>query len=312
LISDSRPADSKYLDHVRRSWRTVFLLAVFFGIGGWWIVWNLPNVYQSETRVRIDTKTTGFEGPPELRVRHDLAQLIRVGILHTANLEKVAIENDLLLDVGTEVDKLVVLEDLRHDVGLVSQRPEGPRSSVHLLTISYRDGDAERSRSIVSSFLEVILETLRNRGNGDRSETLIFLDDQIERYRALLSNADDKLRRFRIENVSYESKQSGPDMSEPVFSVPEIENEFHKLSRDYKVLSVRHKDFTARRERAAAISIENITETTPSYRVIEAPTTLPDPVEPNRPLLYTLVFIGAWVLGIAAALILDPKESSDS
>jgi len=91
-----------------------------------------------------------------------------------------------------------------------------------------------------------------------------------------------------------------------------IEDEFNKLNRDYEVLREQYNDFVKRREFAEIQHQEDIENLRLDFIIVEAPKTLPDPVEPNRPLLFALVFFSSCALGIAAPLVLNLIKRSDS
>ena len=192
MLSDYLLHALKYLRLVCSARRLVMPLVLLLCVSGWLVAWYLPNVYQSETRVYVDPRTTLeflLKGivDDNSNVEQDLVDVARVSLTTTANLEKVAIENDMLLDVRTEVDKQIVIQDLAQDVRITSQRRKGTREGTQDLIISYRDIDADRSKSVVNSFLDVFLNTVlkSSREDSDRSEK--FLDDQIDQYGALLN-----------------------------------------------------------------------------------------------------------------------------
>jgi len=94
-----------------------------------------------------------------------------------------------------------------------------------------------------------------------------------------------------------------------VDTIPEVEDEYNKLSRDYEVLKDSYEDFVKRREQAIIL---NDADGNVDFRIIEPPRTLPRPVEPNRPLLITLIFLGAWAMGVAIPILLDLVRPSVS
>ena len=452
MLSDYLLHALKYLRLVCSARRLVMPLVLLLCVSGWLVAWYLPNVYQSETRVYVDPRTTLeflLKGivDDNSNVEQDLVDVARVSLTTTANLEKVAIENDMLLDVRTEVDKQIVIQDLAQDVRITSQRRKGTREGTQDLIISYRDIDADRSKSVVNSFLDVFLNTVlkSSREDSDRSEK--FLDDQIDQYGALLNEAEDRLKRFKMDNSSVMPGETGGffeelrkmedrykdarlelrqarqrsdrltrelqrlngengarssdalrraarirelekqldelllqytwdhpdvigtnqqlenlkrDFVAPVLSndsvgsqialadlarsratatadvaaleatvaeyadrldtlraatatIPEIEDEYRKLNRNYDVYKERYEDFLKRRERARVLNERDLTQSNVEFRIIEPPRTLPRPVEPNRPLLITLIFLGSWAMGVAIPILLDlirPSVSS--
>ena len=67
-----------------------------------------------------------------------------------------------------------------------------------------------------------------------------------------------------------------------------------------------------RRDRARVNSENDRDNANFEYQVIVQPRTLPRPVEPNRPLLITLIFLGAWAIGVSIPIFLDLVRPSVS
>jgi len=201
MLSDYLLHGLKYLRLVCSARRLVMPLVLFLCLSGWLIAWYLPNVYESETRVYVDPQTTLqylLKGivDDKSNVEQDLVDVARVSLVTTANLEKVANDNDMLLDVRTDIDKQIILEELAEDVRITSQRRRGTREGTQDLVISYRDIDGDRSKAIVRSFLDVFLNTVLQSSRLDGERSVEFLERQIDKYSSLLNDAEDNLKRF--------------------------------------------------------------------------------------------------------------------
>lgn len=85
---------------------------------------------------------------------------------------------------------------------------------------------------------------------------------------------------------------------------PDVEAELARLNRDYGVTKAQYDALVDRLEKAR---LSNQAEETGVVRfeVIDPPLVKADPVSPNRPLLVTLVFLGALAAGIGLALLLS-------
>ncbi len=449
MLSDYLLHGLKYLRLVCSARRFVMPLVLFFCLSGWLIAWYLPNVYQSETRVYVEPQSTLkyiLDGivDPESTVEQDLVDVARVSLVTTTNLEKVANDNDMLLDARTSIDKEIILEELKEDVRITTQRRSGTREGTQDLVISYRDIDGERSKAIVGSFLDVFLNTVLSNRRTDTTRSVEFLEKQIGQYSSLLNESESRLKRFKIDNSDLIGGENGggfyeelrkseekandaaleltqasqrrsrlrqeydrtnstsgtnsagalrkaaqireleirlgelllqytedhPDvigtrdqlvnlkrgfvapkagsntvgaqiavaelarqlstaeadvggaqakvdeynrrvrkLSAAIDTIPELEDEHKKLNRDYEGLKGRYDDFVNRLEQARIV---NAAEGNVEFRIIEPPRTLPRPVEPNRPLLITLIFLGAWGLGVAIPIFLDLVRPSVS
>jgi len=305
VVSDYLLHALKHLRHVFATPQIVIPMALVC-VSGWLIVWLLPDVYQSETSINVNTKYGGgcIFSPQEIAVE-DLGDLAGVFLLSSVNLEFVAASNDMLLDPRRVLDRKSVLENLKKDISLVSRGRQNDGDDFQLLVISYRNVDAERSRGVVSSFLSLLFY-----GIDSRCRTRSFLDMHIKSSSGLLKDAEDQLIRFRTENARYEHDRETTDQSEAVFTVPELEERFRKLSQNYNANRERYEHFLRRRQLAEVRSSDR--SPIPEYQIIEAPKTLSGPVKPNRPLLNTLVFIGALALATFISMLLGLINPSDS
>ncbi|MEM7217591.1 MAG: XrtA system polysaccharide chain length determinant [Pseudomonadota bacterium] len=451
MLSDYLLHALKYLRLVCSARKLVMPLVLFLCVAGWVMAFNLPNVYQSETQVYVDPRTMLDYLLEDLAVdntdiEQDLVAVARYGLLTQSNLEKVAVENDLLLEVRSEIDKQIVFEELAKSVRISSQQRQGSRQGTQDLIISYRDINAERSKAVVNSFLDLFVNSVLRGSREDSERSESFLNDRIREYQQKLDDAEEQLKLFKSENLStlggedrnffqdlrsvsdrvnesrlalreavqrrdelnskYERMvgQSGsssgsalrkaeriqelenqlddlllqftdshpdviaareqlrklkrnftpPELSGDNFgsqialaefalalsnaeadvasaqarldeysdrketltaaisTIPEIEAQERKLTRDYDVFKERYDELVERRETARLSREAGTTGNQVQFQVIEPPRTLPRPVEPNRPLLITLIFLGAWALGVAIPIMLDVVRPSVS
>lgn len=305
MVSDYLLHASKHLRHVFETPQLVIPLALVC-VSGWLIVWLLPDVHQSETSINVNTKFGGgcIFNSQEI-AEENLGDLAGVFLLSSVNLEFVAASNDMLLDPRTVLERKSVLADLKNNVRLVSRGRQSDGDGFQLLVISYRNVDAERSKGVVSSFLSLLFY-----GIDSRCRTRTFYDMHIKSSSGLLKDAGDQLIRFRTENARYEYDQDTTDQSEVVFTVPELEKRFRKLNQNYNMNLQRYEHFLRRRQTAELGSSNR--SPIPEYQIVEGPKTLSGPVEPNRPLLNTLVFIGALALATFISMLLGLINPSDS
>lgn len=90
-----------------------------------------------------------------------------------------------------------------------------------------------------------------------------------------------------------------------VDAVPQVEAEFSQLNRDYQVNKANYEALLARRE-SASISEEMESKTAAlDFRIIDPPRVPLSPAWPNRPLMITLVLLGAILAGIVLAFLVS-------
>ena len=88
-------------------------------------------------------------------------------------------------------------------------------------------------------------------------------------------------------------------------SAPEVEAELAKLNRDYQVNKENYEKLVGRREAAKLSGDLSSATDMLTFRVIDPPTAPVLPSGPNRPRLFSLVFVGAVLAGLGAALLMS-------
>lgn len=86
---------------------------------------------------------------------------------------------------------------------------------------------------------------------------------------------------------------------------PEVEAQLAQLNRDYAVNKENYEKLVQRRESAKLSGDLSTATDMLTFRVVDPPAVPSTPAGPNRPRLYTLVFLGALVAGLGTALLLS-------
>ena len=433
----------KYLRLVCSARKLVIPTVLLCCVGGWLLVWYMPNVYQSETRVYVDQRTMLDALLDDIviddrDIESDMVDIARVSLLTQRNLEQVAADNGMLDEAESAVERELILEYLAEKIRITSSNRSGGNGTQDLV-MSYRSKDAEHSKNIVTSFLNLFVSSVLQDSRSESTNTLEFLDQQIGEYKNKLEASEDELKRFRSANITvmpgdgnsffeelrrvsdkvnearlnlreatnrrdqlndkYARVTSGnnssssnslrkaeqiqileeeldglllqytenhPDvvatseqlallkrnfvppvldtesfstqfalaefqlelgkaegdvasaqarfeeyterkqqLDSAISTIPEIEAELQKLNRDYDQNKDRYDELVRSRQKALISTEKDVSDSEGKFHVVEPPRTLPLPVEPNRPLLLSLIFFGAWALGIALPVLLD-------
>jgi polysaccharide chain length determinant protein (PEP-CTERM system associated) len=214
------PAFDHVFDEVRGAWRfrwialiTAFIVAVI----GWAVVFALPDRYEADARVFVDTRTALRPALQGLTIDQNVdAQInyVRQSLLEGPQLERIAKDAGVLpptvTDERARARILNALSD-RIVLGVFSAGTQGDERSTAgtIYTFHFTDGDRARSLRVVESLLNTfVVETLGGKREGSQ-QAQQFLETQIKDYEQRLSAAEDKLATFKKKNVGLMPSDQG-------------------------------------------------------------------------------------------------------
>lgn len=189
------------LAYASQAWRWRWLgvavswVVAIFGI---LYVTMLPDVYESEARIRIDQDSALRPLMQGLAVNNDLREQVRImqqTLLSRPNLQKVARAVDLDITVNTDAQEQAMLESL---LGRTKVRSVGGQ----IFGVSYRDTNPQRARDVVQALLTIFIESNLGENREDMEQAELFLSAQIKAYEGQLIAAEEKQARFRAENMA--------------------------------------------------------------------------------------------------------------
>ena len=214
------PALDHVFDEVRGAWRfrwvalvTAFIVAII----GWAVVFALPDRYEADARVFVDTRTALKPALQGLTIDQNVdAQInyVRQSLLEGPQLEQIAKDAGVLSPTVTdERARAKILESVsdRIILGVFSAGSQGDERSTAgtIYTFHYTDGDRARSLHVVESLLNTFVEeTLGGKREGSQHAQQ-FLETQIKDYEQRLSAAEDKLAAFKKKNVGLMPSDQG-------------------------------------------------------------------------------------------------------
>ena len=214
------PAFDHVFDEVRGAWRfrwialiTAFIVALI----GWAVVFALPDRYEADARVFVDTRTALRPALQGLTIDQNVdAQInyVRQSLLEGPQLERIAKDAGVLpptvTDERARARILNALSD-RIVLGVFSAGTQGDERSTAgtIYTFHFTDGDRARSLRVVESLLNTfVVETLGGKREGSQ-QAQQFLETQIKDYEQRLSAAEDKLATFKKKNVGLMPSDQG-------------------------------------------------------------------------------------------------------
>lgn len=197
----------KILDELRGSWRFRWIglaVAWFICVVGWFYVFAMPNVYEANARVYVDSQTAlgpllkGLALDPN--VESELS-VVRQALLSRPNLESVARKTDLDLRAKTPEDREALLASLQQRIGVTTDVRSNRSATDGLYRITFQDHNRDQTLAVVETLLNTFVEeTLGSKRTGQASAQR-FLDDEIGDLERRLTQSEARLADFKKRNV---------------------------------------------------------------------------------------------------------------
>lgn len=188
--------------YVRGIWRYRWLavaVAWLIAISGWVYVSKLPDEYKASARVFVDTNSVLRPLLQGLAVQPDLVQRVALMsrmLLSRPNLERIARMSDLDLNVRTERDKEVLLDELSDKIQL-----SGDRSNPSLYNVAFEHRDPGLAKQVVQAVVSIFIEQALTGDQAATSSAHSFLDQEIAEYESRLRQSEKELADFKRENA---------------------------------------------------------------------------------------------------------------
>ena len=210
----------RVLEEVHSSWRfrwPALAAAAAVCVIGWLVVFTLPDSYEADARVFVDTRTALKPALQGLTTDQNVdAQInyVRQSLLEGPQLLQIAKETGVLPDTVTDERMRARILDLLSDriaLTVVSAGSQGDERSTAgtIYSFHYTDLSRERALRVVETLLNTFVEqTLGGKRQGSEHAQQ-FLETQIKDYEQRLSAAEDKLAAFKKKNVGLMPSEQG-------------------------------------------------------------------------------------------------------
>ncbi len=191
---------------VHSVWQRRWLaMAVAWGICvlGWLAVALIPNTYESQAKLFVQTKAilpdnTGISAVE----RQKQIDTVEQTLTSAANLEKVVRGTDLGKNLVTPREIEGAVGGLRSAIKIKSEQDNLFEISATMTAGGRSDGEAATlARDIVQKLIDIFVEENLAGGRGETSDTLRFLDEQIAKRQKDLEIAEQKRVTFETENL---------------------------------------------------------------------------------------------------------------
>jgi polysaccharide chain length determinant protein (PEP-CTERM system associated) len=201
------------LDQARGVWRFRWLslsLAVAIALIGWLIVFSLPDRYQAQAKVLVDTRTALKPVLEGLATSQDVSvqlNYVRQALLASPQLSQIAEQVGALPSSGiSPARRQALLDALRNRIELtVDTNQEGGTT----YGIAYQDVNRARALRLVQVLTSTLInETLGGSKKGSEHAQQ-FLKAQIAGYENRLQTAEDRLAAFKTEHFGLLPTEQG-------------------------------------------------------------------------------------------------------
>src|SRR6185295_5443469 len=186
------------VSHLRAIWRYrlyAVVVAWVIALGGWATVYyKMPDRYQADARVYVDTQTVLRPLLSGLAVQPDVEQMVMMmsrTLISRPNLEKVIQMAGLDVGLNTEDERANLITRLNKEIAIKSAGGE------NLYTISYVDRDPKVAKQVVQSLLTLFVEGSLVDKRKDSDSARQFIEEQLEGYRERLVAAENAITAFK-------------------------------------------------------------------------------------------------------------------
>jgi polysaccharide chain length determinant protein (PEP-CTERM system associated) len=197
---------NEIVEQLRRVVRDVWLHRWIGLIAAWLVVvvgaiavYLMPDQYEASARVYVDTQSVLKPLMSGLTVEPNLDQQIAMmsrTLISRPNLEKVVGMSDLNLAAKTNEQSDAQIDYLSRSIELRST------GGINLYTIAFRNSNPESARKVVQSLLTIFVESNLGNKRKDSDTARRFIDDQIKAYEQKLSQAENALKEFKLNNMA--------------------------------------------------------------------------------------------------------------
>ncbi|MEO5689584.1 MAG: XrtA system polysaccharide chain length determinant [Burkholderiaceae bacterium] len=159
------------------------------------IVWLVPNRYEANARVYVDTQTVLKPLMSGLAFQPDTDQQVKM--LARTLVSRPNVDHILKVTHATPVTTGLAHEQA---IDRLIERIKVDPSGGNLYVISVRDTDPAAAKAVVAALVDLFVGNGTEAKQRDSSEAGSFIDDQIKAYETKLSEAEGRLKDFKIRN----------------------------------------------------------------------------------------------------------------
>jgi polysaccharide chain length determinant protein (PEP-CTERM system associated) len=233
-------------NYIRSAWRfrwPAIILAWAVALLGWAIVFVLPDKFESEAKVYVDTESVLRPLLEGLTVQNDMKQRLHLmtrTLLSHENLQKLILKTDMDHLATSEEEREQLISWLRNTIVIdVGRHPiPGTRETENFYTIRYTYSDRFKAQKVVQALLDIFVESALGDTRIESDAAQKFIQQQIQEYEARLIEAENKLTEFKRKNVDTLPREGGG-----VFQrLEEAKNGLEEIELEFKEAQIRRDE----------------------------------------------------------------------
>ena len=187
---------------VRAAWQRRWIgLAVAWLVGtiAAVMIVRMPDQYEASARIFVDTDS--------------VLKPLMSGLAVQPNVEQRLMILSRTLISRPNVERLVRMADLDHTVKTAEERQQlvdglmwslqiSAAGGINLYTLSYRHSEPATAQRVVQSLTSMFVESSLGGKRKDTESAKQFIDEQIKVYEKKLSQAEDRLKNFKLRHLN--------------------------------------------------------------------------------------------------------------
>ena len=185
----------------------------FWGLAAAWLVAviglsvaiALPPQYEATAQVYVDTESVLKPLMQGLAIQPNVDQQVDMlsrTLLSRPNLERLV--HSAQLDAGiTDDEHRSRLIDRVVDALQFTAVKDARGQRTNLFVLTYRDRDPQSAKRVIESLLAIFVESGVSNKRRDTGKAREFLDRQIEEYEQVLTEAERRLKQFKLQNFEH-------------------------------------------------------------------------------------------------------------
>ncbi|MBL8331293.1 MAG: chain length-determining protein [Rubrivivax sp.] len=167
------------------------------GLLGAAAVWYVPERQEASAKLYVDTQSVLKPLMSGLAFQPDQEQQVRMlakTLISRPNVETLVNEKALGFDTSNPAQTEILIEQLTQKIQM---RPLG---GGNLYSLSYRDVDGARALALIDRLVSMFVTTGTESKRRDSKDASKFIDAQIKTYEAKLTEAEDRLKEYKLRN----------------------------------------------------------------------------------------------------------------